>query len=174
MKIGIMGKMCSGKSTLANTIKIMNPCFNIYSFGKGVKDIAYEYFHMKQKDRSLLVNIATNMKSIDPDVWIKHTMNTIKSEHCIIDDVRHQNELDYLIKHGWYIIYLYVDDITQKQRIKKIYPDTYQDHLQNRQDISERCDTLQYPPNFQPLYIDSREDVKKIHMTIRSFIDKNL
>ena len=33
MKIAIIGKMCSGKTTTANMIKQMDPRYKIFSFG---------------------------------------------------------------------------------------------------------------------------------------------
>ena len=86
-KIAIVGKMCSGKTTIASIIKQMNSKYEIYSFGNGVKEVAQNLFDMKNKDRSLLVNIASKMKEIDPDIWIKYLLKNIKSEFCIIDDV---------------------------------------------------------------------------------------
>ena len=55
MKIAICGKMCSGKSTLANTLKIMDSRYTIYSIGQAVKDIGKDLFGMKEKDRNLLI-----------------------------------------------------------------------------------------------------------------------
>ena len=49
MKIAIVGKMCSGKSTLANTIKIIDKQYTIYSIGGKVKEIACDLFNMKTK-----------------------------------------------------------------------------------------------------------------------------
>ena len=172
MKIAIVGKMCSGKSTLANTIKIIDPSYEIYSFGNGIKDIAYNYFNMEGKDRSLLINIATKMKEIDEDIWIKYLMKHINNENCIIDDVRHQNELDYLIKHNWKIIHLHIDKNTQESRLKKIYPKNYRDHLNNINDISENCDSLKYPKGYNVLHINTTEDYHKINMSIHSLLNK--
>ena len=172
MKIAIVGKMCSGKSTLANKIKILDPRYNIYSFGDGVKQIAHEYFNMKIKDRSLLINIAIKMKEIDEDIWIKYLIKKINSDYCIIDDVRHQNEIDYLIKHNWKIIHLNIDKKTQEYRLKKMYPKNYRDHLNNINDISEKCDSLKYSNNTSVLYINSCEDNCKTNMSIHSLLNK--
>jgi cytidylate kinase len=42
MKIAIYGTMCSGKTTIAKIIKEYNPNYEIYSFGKNIKEIAIE------------------------------------------------------------------------------------------------------------------------------------
>ena len=46
MKIAITGKMCSGKSTLAQIIKETNEQYQIYSLGQKVKDVAKDLFNM--------------------------------------------------------------------------------------------------------------------------------
>ena len=104
MKIAIYGPMCSGKSTIANIIQKKYPQYKIYSFGQKIKDIANELFNMEGKNRSLLINIADKMRDIDEDVWVKYIMKQINDyEYCIIDDLRFQNELNYLSE--WKIIY---------------------------------------------------------------------
>ena len=56
MKIAITGKMCSGKTTLSNYLCQLEPRFQIFSFGKKVKEVASDLFNMDPlvKDRSLL------------------------------------------------------------------------------------------------------------------------
>ena len=68
MKIAITGKMCYGKTTIANLIKSMIDEYEIFSFGKKVKEIAKDLFNMQTKDRTLLTSIGTKMREIDPDV----------------------------------------------------------------------------------------------------------
>ena len=46
MKIAICGKMCSGKTTLANTIMRMDPRYKRYSFGQKIKDLATKMVHL--------------------------------------------------------------------------------------------------------------------------------
>ena len=73
---------------------------------------------MKNKDRSLLINIASKMREIDEDVWAKYVINQTKDkEFCIIDDLRFQNELNYL--DGWKIICLTGPLDVRLERIKR-------------------------------------------------------
>ena len=98
MKIAIIGKMCSGKTTIANLIIDKDKSYKRLSFGQKVKDLAVELFNMKGKDRSLLINFANKMREIDSDVWGNYIINNNKDiDNCIIDDIRYQNELDKLI-----------------------------------------------------------------------------
>ena len=68
MKIAITGKMCSGKTTLSHYICQIEPRFQIFSFGKKVKEVAITLFNMNPsvKDRSLLT-APLNLK--EPVIW---------------------------------------------------------------------------------------------------------
>ena len=67
MNIAISGPMCSGKTTTANLLKLINNDFKIYSFGQKIKDIAHELFNMDKnfKDRSLLIKYVSNLNPND-------------------------------------------------------------------------------------------------------------
>ena len=162
MKIAIYGPMCSGKTTISNIIKDINSEYKIYSFGQKIKDLAIELFNMENKDRSLLINIASKLREIDEDVWVKYVMDQVTDlENCIIDDLRFQNELNALT--GWTIICLNTPKEIRIQRIKELYPDNWQDHIQNMDHISE-TDTLNFPEN--TVYIDGSKPLEEITQLI--------
>tara|TARA_Y100000590_G_C15494318_1_gene929065 strand:- start:74 stop:580 length:507 start_codon:yes stop_codon:yes gene_type:complete len=151
MKIAIYGPMCSGKSTIASIINEYDNRYKIYSFGQRIKDLAIELFDMEGKNRSLLITIADQMREIDKDVWVKYIMKQVKDkDNCIIDDLRFQNELNYL--EGWKIICLTTPDNIRIDRIKELYPDSYEDHIKNMSHLSE-TDTLKLPKD--TLYVSS-------------------
>ena len=139
MKIAICGKLCSGKSYLA---KFLAEKYHgeIHSFGYGVKKYCKEIFNMEYKDRKLLQDFAQKMREIDIDVWVKYTMNKINNSenaNIIVDDLRFPNELVYLQNAGFTIIRLIVDKPLQIQRIRETYPDSYNEHIDRLDDISE-------------------------------------
>ena len=159
MKLAVTGKMCSGKTTLCNYLCSVEPRFQIFSFGKKVKEVATDLFGMdpQVKDRSLLINVATKMREIDHDVWSKYVIKqTLNKEHCLIDDLRFQNELDELVENNWIIIQLIISDDEQNTRIKNLYPDTYEDHIKNKSHLSEKNE-LNYPENYPHLTINTQE-----------------
>tara|TARA_Y100001938_G_C7984706_1_gene376290 strand:+ start:307 stop:810 length:504 start_codon:yes stop_codon:yes gene_type:complete len=130
--------MCSGKTTLANMIMEKYPNYKKYSFGQKVKDVAVDLFDMKGKDRSLLVKIGGYMRDINPDVWVDYLMKQIMNvDDCIIDDIRYQNEVDACIKNGFTFIKLSIPKDIQIERIKRVYPDNYEDHIENINHNSE-------------------------------------
>ena len=142
MKIAIIGKMCSGKTTISQIIQNYDNTYKRVGFGDKVKYYATELFNMEGKDRSLLINFANKMRDIDPDVWVREAMKQIDGENYIIDDVRYQNELDHLMKNNWIIIKLNISEKLQKERIIQTYPENYQDHLKNRDHISEKSEFI--------------------------------
>ena len=176
MKIAISGPMGSGKTTIANLIINSNSEYKIYSFGQKIKDIAYELFNMNKnfKDRSLLINIADKMREIDPDVWAKYIINQTNSyNHCIIDDLRFQNELDLLENNSddWIYFVLKMDEKTRLERLKKLYPDNYEDHVKNMSHLSEQG-LLNFKNKNRILYINSNDSLDNIKFNIEYFINK--
>tara|TARA_Y100001980_G_C14348208_1_gene160100 strand:- start:23 stop:541 length:519 start_codon:yes stop_codon:yes gene_type:complete len=166
MKIAITGKMCSGKSSIASVLLESDDRYQIYSFGRKVKDVAKDLFDMKEKDRTLLTSIGTKMREINPDVWINYVLKQTRNEtHCIVDDLRYQNEYEALSNAGFKIIQLTLDPKIQEERIKKVYPINYKDHLKNRGHLSEKNE-FQWLEKDSPLIVDSGKE------TILQIIDK--
>ena len=171
MKIAITGKMCSGKTTLSNYICSVEPRFVVFSFGKKVKEVATDLFDMNPliKDRTLLTSIGQKMREINPDVWISYVIKQTKGiEYCLIDDLRYQNEYEALARDNWKIIQLNISDELQEQRIKEIYPDNYEDHLKNRNHLSE-LNEFQWTDD-PHLSIDSSMNRDEIKQMINEFI----
>ena len=124
MKIAILGKMCSGKTTISNFIidylkNYENINLKKVSFATKVYDIAYDLFDMKNKD-----------------IWIKYILKN-NSDNIIIDDLRYPNELRALKKENFIIIKLDLDKDSQLERLKKCYPDSFKDHINNMNHESE-------------------------------------
>jgi len=170
MKIAIYGKMCYGKTTVANILKYYNNNFKIYSFGQKVKDIATDLFQMQNKDRTLLTSIGTKMREIDPDIWAKYVMINCKDdEFVLIDDLRYQNEYEYLMKNGFKIIELTLPIEIQKQRIMELYPDNYMDHFNNMEHISEKG--LKVKDSFK---IDMNQDLDAVKDILYKYLNDNV
>jgi len=153
MKFAIHGPMCSGKTTISDIIKKHDSDYKTYSFGGKVKDIARDLFKMEGKDRSLLINVASKMREIDVDIWAKYVIDEIehdKKKNCIIDDLRFQNEADYL--KGWTFISLITPRDVRIKRITELYPHNFKDHIKNMDHVSETGE-LSLPGNV--VYIDT-------------------
>ena len=170
MKIAISGKMCSGKSTISKIIQEYDNRYEIFSFGKKITILANELFGMdiNQKNRSLLIEIASKMREIDENVWVNYIINQTKNkEYCIIDDLRFQNELELLEQNGWKIIQLNIDEDLQLERIKNLYKIDYKDHIKNKNHLSEK-NKLKF--KVEPLIIDSSNNLE----IIKEIIIKNI
>ena len=78
------------------------------------------------------------MREIDDDVWAKSTILRVnKLENVIIDDLRFPNELDLLKKNKFFLIRINISKELQLQRLKKTYPNTFQQHLKKINHQSE-------------------------------------
>ena len=166
MKIAIYGPMCSGKTTVANIIQSTDQRYSIYSFGQKIKDYATELFNMEKKDRSLLIAIGSKMREIDEDIWVKYIMKQTKDKNfCIIDDLRFQNELNYL--SDWKIISLTTPKEERIKRLKQKYPENYQDHISNMNHKSE-TDNLKLPEN--TFYLDTSIEMNELKSKMNKFL----
>lgn len=142
MKIGVLGKMCSGKSTLARKIVNLDKDYEIYNFGSKVEEIAKDLFKMTEIDRYMLQNIDESMKKIDKDVWVDYLLDKIKTkDKIIIDDVQYKNEILKLKENGFKIVYLSIEEDEQNHN-------------------SEKVDDLKYLANYE--YIPNNNEINKI------------
>lgn len=140
IRIAFAGKICSGKTTMARYVqdiamKKYNFVVERIGFGDFVKEMATTYFEYngaKYKNRELLVKLGTSMRAIQPDVWAtcleKKIINS-EAQHWVVDDVRHKNEVDTLRGLGFTIVRIDIPEQTRIERVKQMYPDTYQEHL---------------------------------------------
>jgi shikimate kinase len=159
MKIGIVGKMCSGKSTIAfNISQALKEKYNIklkkISFADKVYELARDIFNMTTKDRPLLQQIGTKFREIDTNCWINYAMKVVQNEeHVIIDDGRYLNEIDAMKKNGFFLIRLNISNELQEKRIRETYPTTFMEHLNNINHMSEQDITI-YPDEYFDHIID--------------------
>lgn len=148
MKIGIAGRMASGKTTLANQLQIHFESQGLKvsrpSLAAKVKSIGKDLFGMVHKDRHLLQQIGMKMREIRPNVWIDYVNRSIDEDMenglydvAILDDVRFVNEAGNLFDEDWMIIRLNISDELQMARLQRTYDD-WEVHWDNRSDASEQ------------------------------------
>lgn len=177
LRIGVVGKMCSGKTTLSNHIKAyLTEKYNIemksLTFAGKVYDIAYDLFDMsrEKKDRKLLQQIGSMMRQIDKDIWIKYVMKQAKGRDVMVEDCRYRNEFESLVDGGFLMIKINIDGEYQAERLKKTYPDTYEQHLANLTHASE-MDIDGLEEEKCSLVLNARDDEKNFEI-VRDFLDK--
>jgi len=144
LKIGIIGKMCSGKTTLANHLKsYLLKKYNLeiqsLTFAGKVYDLAYDLFDMdkQNKDRKLLQQIGTYMRQIDENVWVKYVIKNTYQKDIFVEDCRYRNEFDALVTHHFMMIKIVIDEEYQIERLKRTYPETFESHIKNLKHASE-------------------------------------
>ncbi len=183
LKIAIMGKMCSGKTTLSGHIKsFLLKKYNIelrsHTFAGKVYELAYDLFDMshEKKDRKLLQTIGTLMRSVDEEVWVKYLMKNTKKSNCIVEDCRYENEFAALEKDGFIFIKIHIEADYQIYRLKRTYPDTYINHINNLHHASEKG--IENIPDEKFNIIlnakDNELNFQKIEEFLKDYIEKNI
>jgi dephospho-CoA kinase len=130
IKIALMGKIRSGKSTVSNHLYIRHS-FNRVAFGDALKKNAHATFpwiYEWNKPRALYQQFGQLMRQIDPDVWIKHAEQAVKGAidfrvntgadevGVVVTDCRQQNEVDWCRKNGFSIVRVVADDNIRLKR----------------------------------------------------------
>lgn len=138
-KIAICGKICAGKTTLASNLE-WDHGFKRLSFAEPIKRYAGEIFGMKGKDRALIQDFGQKMREIDGNVWIKmmeRELDVHSNEKVVIDDVRFWDEFLMLRDRQFLIVRLDVEEEEQLRRIRKLYGDEANGHIQRLKHESE-------------------------------------
>ncbi len=183
IKLAIMGKMCSGKTTLSNHIKkFIQKNYGVsvesHTFAGKVYDLAYELFDMSKenKDRKLLQTIGSLMRSINENVWINYLNKNVKNKNVIVEDCRYENEFASLEKEGFIIIKINIDPEYQVFRLRRTYPDTYIEHINNLHHASEKGIEA-IPDEKFDIILDAKDNelnFQKIDEFLKDYIEKNI
>lgn len=121
IQIGLSGKMCSGKSTVAQYL-VEHHGFVEMCFASKLKGIHKDLFNNQGKDRETLQLVGERMRQVDPDVWVRYIYRRIPiNTDVVISDVRYQNEARTLKEAGFILIRLNIEPKIQRQRVQKLY-----------------------------------------------------
>ena len=161
--IAICGKMASGKTTLAHTLRD-EANFEVMSLAGAVKRLGRDLFGMVEKDRPLLQQIGMKMREIRPTVWIDYLVSQADSVNesqyfVAVDDVRFVNEAKRFKDEGWILVKMDIGEELQIERLKKTYPENWEMHVDNRTDESE-LEVDEIPLDWFDLIITAETDVK--------------
>ena len=169
MKIAITGKMGSGKSFVANKL-VQNYGFVQLSFAERVKELACELFNMQGKNRSLLIDLATKMRSIDRDVWIRSMLvKCEKHSNVVVDDLRLNNEYHTLKQLGWYLVKINIDENKRHEQLRSKYGYDYISHIEHAQSITEN-DVVSMDDSDFDYIIRNDDDITQFIYTIREML----
>jgi len=161
-----------------------------FSLADPVKEVARNYFRMPSdyKDRPLLQQIGQKFRDIEPMVWVnilidranayadlqddlEETDGVCMMGCAICDDVRFPNEVESLKEEGWITIRLDVDDAERKKRIQDVYGEDWENHWNNRFEISE---TALDDYNFNWDFIFTNPSIEELIQAIPNIYDRFL
>ena len=175
MKIGICGKMASGKTTLADAL-----CdglhFTKFSLAQSVKDFADFLFDIPEgyKDRKAYQKVGDGgRKKLYGDIWIdvlKGKVNESNEEFVVVDDIRYLNEVEKLKSDGWLLVKIDIDDKLQVERLKETYPNDWETHAESRNHPSEADIDLMDDEDFD-LIIPAENTIKPIESLLSFVVD---
>lgn len=127
IRIGLCGKMASGKSLVANYL-VLKYGFTELAFAARLKEIATEIFSLDvakkdEQGRLILQQLGHKMREIEPTVWIRYVLRQIPSEgNVVISDVRYPNEFYTLQSLGFHMVRMYMRPEVQRMLVRKNYP----------------------------------------------------
>lgn len=144
MRIALVGKMRSGKDTVASLL--LEKGFTQIAFGDGIREIVAEYFPealLEGKPRSHYQKIGQWLRELNNDVWINYVDRKSKDwESVLVSDCRQLNEAKYLRDQGYMILKVYADDEVRKQRIIES-GETFSPELFNHE-TEQQVDSIEY------------------------------
>ena len=124
IRIGLSGKMLSGKSLVAQYLVDCHG-FTMLSFAARLKELAAELFSPRQeKDRFLLQQLGEHLRTFDATVWLRYLVERIPHDRdVVVADVRYPNEYSTLKRLGFVMVRMVTDRAWQTKAMKEFYPD---------------------------------------------------
>jgi hypothetical protein len=166
MLIGLSGKFCSGKSTVASYL-VKHYGFEQRSFAAKLYEICTDLFGMTGKDRTLLQDVGMKLREIDRDVWVRYVLHSLTGhENVVITDVRYSNEYQAIrqISHS-VLIRLECPADVRMDRHQKLYGD-----LPTGKQIYHRSETDLDTFDFDRC-IDTNQGLQMLHNDIDSMME---
>ena len=124
MRIGLSGKMCSGKSLIAAYL-VKHYGFTELSFAQRLKELAVELFSVRDKEergRFILQQLANHLREIDQAIWVRYLMQRIpRRGNIVISDVRYPNEHLALKSIGFTLVRMQQGRAEQERLIAENY-----------------------------------------------------
>lgn len=165
--VGISGKRGSGKTTLAELLRL-NHNWNHLSLANPIKELCRKEFGLTvaqtdgamkeapiarlrdQTPRSIMIDIGRAYRAVNPDHWISKLQDKMQPNIVnVISDVRFKNEADWIKERGGHIIRLerdnnlspYKGDINDPSETEL---DTYDFHCLLPIELNQNMDQLRY------------------------------
>ena len=129
INIGVIGRYCSGKDTIAEYL-VRKYNYKRIALADPIRQIMKDFFGIENKsdprNRKYAQIIGTNFRSLDKEVWINYLLKKVKQvdKPVVVSDVRFVNEAEKFLECNdlgetkWELIYLNCPDEVRIERAK--------------------------------------------------------
>lgn len=171
LRIGLTGKMRSGKDTVGDFLK-KEYGFKTFAFADGIKFVCGSLGLEPDntgKPRALYQEVGQDLRKYAPNVWVDYTFREI-SQQCsnqdnvVITDVRQPNEVEALRAAGFIIVKIQADDATRIKRMEAAGDNYNPDDLNHETELA--VDTLDVD-----FTLDNNGTVKELYSLLTVIIN---
>ena len=121
MRIGLVGKMGSGKTTATDYLRTRYECAEL-AFATPIREFArYIYGETWHTEGRRLMQFLARSREIDPDIFVKPLQREVMAwpdRHVVVSDIRFENEVNALHWLGFKVFRLEVSDPIRMARLK--------------------------------------------------------
>lgn len=129
INIGVIGRYCSGKDTIAEYL-VRKYNYKRIALADPIRQIMKDFFGIENRsdprNRKYAQIIGTNFRSLDKEVWINYLLKKVKQvdKPVVVSDVRFVNEAEKFLECNdlgetkWELIYLNCPDEVRIERAK--------------------------------------------------------
>lgn len=127
MRIALSGKICSGKTTVAEYLELKYG-FTRVSLADPLKELVAKLWGVdpnrdKAKYRQLLVSTGEHLCLVDQNVWVDYLIRNLPIRaNVVVDDVRKPQEYNILKEAGFYLVRIDITATVQRARVLLKYP----------------------------------------------------
>jgi dephospho-CoA kinase len=119
MNIGIVGRMGSGKTTIANYL-VEKYGYKKESLAAPMRQFVTDVLNIDKTDpryRLAMQELGTEWgRKYDNLCWVRHLLNRLEMFSVVVDDIRFLNEAKVLHSVGWLLLYLDCPPEVRKHR----------------------------------------------------------
>jgi dephospho-CoA kinase len=164
MKLFLCGPKGVGKTTAARYLEYRYGA-KVYVLAAPLYGICRDLFGMQEKNRKLLQTVGDALRSVDPEVFLKYALRKIEQDNpcfAVVEDVRLRQEADFLTRHGFIGIRLYVPDPIRAARLMARDGESVRDDHHTEKEAQNL---------WAPIIIDNNGSIEELERALDSLVE---